>query len=90
MMVQTTSDRVLGFDFDCAQTLLAHERKQIHVDWVEIEMHLVDDFTKGLAEDAKIGRIDATWTYYYQQKADLCEGNFQYLTNNFVASGEQT
>ncbi|OJJ68165.1 hypothetical protein ASPBRDRAFT_58207 [Aspergillus brasiliensis CBS 101740] len=48
MMVQTTSDRVLWMDFDRARTFTSQSIKQRHLDWLDRETRLMDEFVEGL------------------------------------------
>ncbi|OOF90662.1 hypothetical protein ASPCADRAFT_519073 [Aspergillus carbonarius ITEM 5010] len=66
MMVQTTSDRALWIDFDRAQTFCPEIMKPYHLDWLKHETEMMDYFVEALTADVKLGRIDATWTCYYQ------------------------
>lgn len=48
MMVQVKSDRVLWMDFDRAQTFMSESIKQSHLDWLEREQRMMDEFVDGL------------------------------------------
>ncbi|PYI07017.1 hypothetical protein BO78DRAFT_314175, partial [Aspergillus sclerotiicarbonarius CBS 121057] len=66
IMIQTTSDRVLWIDFDRAQTFTPQSIKPYQLDWLQHETNMMDYFVEALAADVKIGKIDATWSYYYE------------------------
>ncbi|PYH37816.1 uncharacterized protein BO87DRAFT_413210, partial [Aspergillus neoniger CBS 115656] len=48
MMVQMNSDRVLWMDFDRAQTFMSESIKQSHLNWLEREQRMMDEFVDGL------------------------------------------
>ncbi|KAL3472469.1 hypothetical protein BJX99DRAFT_214698 [Aspergillus californicus] len=67
MMVSLEPERVLWIDFDSAQTY--PEDSDIpprHKTWLEEEVELIDYFIDGLAQDFEEGKLNRTWSYYYQ------------------------
>ncbi|OJZ83785.1 hypothetical protein ASPFODRAFT_698164, partial [Aspergillus luchuensis CBS 106.47] len=66
MMVQVKSDRVLWMDFDRAETFMSESIKQSHLDWLECEQRMMDEFVDGLTADVKLRRIHETWICYYE------------------------
>ncbi|OAR01780.1 hypothetical protein LLEC1_03329 [Akanthomyces lecanii] len=62
---QQPRDRVVWIDFDCAQIVRPGYCKDYGENDFDEEQRLVDEFGVLLAKDAKTGKIDKTWLYYY-------------------------
>ncbi|PWY81701.1 hypothetical protein BO94DRAFT_567321 [Aspergillus sclerotioniger CBS 115572] len=66
MICSGQENRVLWLDFDSAQTFPEDEALTTRQErWVAEEVELMDYFVDGLAQDNDEGRLNCTYSYYY-------------------------
>ncbi|KAK9366645.1 hypothetical protein V1509DRAFT_231242 [Lipomyces kononenkoae] len=58
-------DRVLWIDFDSAQTFSEDSLSPRQETWVKDEVEMMDYFVEALAQDYEEGRLNRTYSYYY-------------------------
>ncbi|PYI04444.1 hypothetical protein BO78DRAFT_449844 [Aspergillus sclerotiicarbonarius CBS 121057] len=67
MVCSGQEGRVLWIDFDSAQTFAEDEALTVGQEkWVEEEVEMMDYFVQGLTEDYDEGRLNRTYSYYYE------------------------